>query len=302
MATFSRDWNESVPTDNTFAVDIDDYNRYLRVDVSDRLKAMIYGFTAGENDGKPGFKKLTFKQQDSAPSSPNADEIVLYAIDDGSNCGLYAKNEDGYIKQILKKSGSSLLLNIGDSEGCVMKTGTQTIAGAKTFSDDVTLNGTNTLASLIASANLDIGDYTFTAKQLIADVATGTAPLTVSSTTKVSNLNADKVDGKDAADLARIKIGTYFGDGNSTQEITGVGFEPDAVFVFPHAGGAAYTECWVKTSGMGTYAKEFKEHSNWWEDIIISLDEDGFTVGDGGSNVLNTSGRTYSYIAIRSAQ
>jgi len=160
MANFSRDWNESVPTDNTFAVDIDDYNRYLRVDVSDRLKEMIYGFTAGENDGKPGFKKLTFKQQDSAPSSPNADEIVLYAIDDGSNCGLYAKNEDGYVKQILKKSGSSLLLNIGDSEGCVMKTGTQTIAGAKTFSDDVTLNGTNTLASLIASANLDIGDYT----------------------------------------------------------------------------------------------------------------------------------------------
>jgi len=197
MANFSRDWNESVPTDNTFAVDIDDYNRYLRVDVSDRLKEMIYGFTAGENDGKPGFKKLTFKQQDSAPSSPNADEIVLYAIDDGSNCGLYAKNEDGYVKQILKKSGSSLLLNIGDSEGCVMKTGTQTIAGAKTFSDDVTLNGTNTLASLIASANLDIGDYTFTAKQLIADVATGTAPLTVSSTTKVSNLNADQVDGKD---------------------------------------------------------------------------------------------------------
>ena len=199
MATFSRDWNESVPTDNTFAVDIDDYNRYLRVDVSDRLKAMIYGFTAGENDGKPGFKKLTFKQQDSAPSSPNADEIVLYAIDDGSNCGLYAKNEDGYIKQILKKSGSSLLLNIGDSEGCVMKTGTQTIAGAKTFSDDVTLNGTNTLASLIASANLDIGDYTFTAKQLIADVATGTAPFAVSSTTKVSNLNADKVDGYDVS-------------------------------------------------------------------------------------------------------
>jgi len=211
MATFSRDWNESVPTDNTFAVDIDDYNRYLRVDVSDRLKAMIYGFTAGENDGKPGFKKLTFKQQDSAPSSPNADEIVLYAID--SNCGLYAKNEDGYIKQILKKSGSSLILNLADGDGCVMKTGTQTIAGAKTFSDDVTLNGTNTLASLIASANLDIGDYTFTAKQLIADVATGTAPLTVSSTTKVSNLNADQVDGKDIDSI----FGSWEGKSNDTE-------------------------------------------------------------------------------------
>lgn len=109
---FTRDWDESNPTDETRAYEIDDYNRYLRVDVSDRLKDMIYGFTAGENDGTQGFKELTFLQQSSAAGTPNADEIVVYSIDDGSACGLYAKNEDGYVKQILKKSGTSLILNV----------------------------------------------------------------------------------------------------------------------------------------------------------------------------------------------
>ena len=111
MASFTRNWDEANPTDNTYAYEIDEYNRYLRVDCSDRLKAMIYGFTAGENDGLPGFKKLTFKQQSSAAATPNTDEIVLYSIDDGTNCGLYGKNEDGYAKQVLKKSGTSLILN-----------------------------------------------------------------------------------------------------------------------------------------------------------------------------------------------
>ncbi|NVM22102.1 MAG: hypothetical protein HWN68_10030 [Desulfobacterales bacterium] len=111
MASFTRDWDEGNPTDETYAYEIDEYNRYLRVDCSDRLKVMIYGFTAGENDGLPGLKKATFKQQTSAPSTPNTDEIEIYALDDGTACGLSAKNENGYTKQILKKSGTSLILN-----------------------------------------------------------------------------------------------------------------------------------------------------------------------------------------------
>jgi len=54
-----------------------------------------------------------------------------------------------------------------------------------------------TTAALVASADLDIGSYVFKAKRLNADVADGTAPFIVSSTTKVTNLNADKLDGVD---------------------------------------------------------------------------------------------------------
>ncbi len=42
---------------------------------------------------------------------------------------------------------------------------------------------------------------TITAAQLISNIATGTAPLAVTSTTAVTNLNADMVDGKHASDF-----------------------------------------------------------------------------------------------------
>jgi len=47
------------------------------------------------------------------------------------------------------------------------------------------------------SANWDIGSYSLTAQTLISDVAIGTAPMTITSTTVVSNLNVDQVDGYD---------------------------------------------------------------------------------------------------------
>lgn len=111
MATFTNDWDEANPTDNTYANEIDDYNVALRVDVSDRVKDMIYGFTAGENDGVQGFKELTFKQQAAAAGTPSADQIVLYSIDDGSNCGLYAKEENANAIEFIKYDGSNFGLN-----------------------------------------------------------------------------------------------------------------------------------------------------------------------------------------------
>lgn len=194
MASFTRNWDEANPTDNTYAYEIDEYNRYLRVDCSDRLKDMIYGFTAGENDGLQGFKKITVKQQSAAASTPNADEIVIYSIDDGSNCGLYAKEENGNAKQFIKYDGSNLILNVADADGAVVKTGSQTIAGVKTFSDQPVL--TSGLTSAAA---------------LVSTLATGTAPLTIASTTKVTNLNADTVDGYDVSAYSGAESYTFPG-------------------------------------------------------------------------------------------
>lgn len=49
--------------------------------------------------------------------------------------------------------------------------------------------------------NWDAGAYEVRAQTLEADVTTGTAPLTITSTTVVSNLNVDQVDGKDSTDF-----------------------------------------------------------------------------------------------------
>lgn len=52
------------------------------------------------------------------------------------------------------------------------------------------------------SANWDVGSYEIRAETFESDIATGTTPLTVASTTVVANLNADQVDGKDETDFA----------------------------------------------------------------------------------------------------
>tara|TARA_R110002110_G_scaffold104370_4_gene263244 strand:- start:942 stop:2294 length:1353 start_codon:yes stop_codon:yes gene_type:complete len=58
----------------------------------------------------------------------------------------------------------------------------------------VKANGTVAL-----SANWDAGAYEIRAQTLEADVSTGTAPLTIASTTKVANLNADKLDDQEGS-------------------------------------------------------------------------------------------------------
>jgi hypothetical protein len=60
-----------------------------------------------------------------------------------------------------------------------------------------TINGTTVTVGageLVASADIDIGTYELRANTFESDVATGTAPFTVASTTKVTNLNADNAD------------------------------------------------------------------------------------------------------------
>jgi hypothetical protein len=66
--------------------------------------------------------------------------------------------------------------------------------------------------SVALTSNWDAGSFTITATQLVSDIAIGTAPLVVTSTTVVSNLNADQVDGKDSTDLVLV---------DGTQALTG---------------------------------------------------------------------------------
>lgn len=58
----------------------------------------------------------------------------------------------------------------------------------------------------------DSGVADIESRQFISTQTTGTAPLTVASTTVVTNLNADKLDGLDAADLVAKSLVTTKGD------------------------------------------------------------------------------------------
>ena len=95
-------------------------------------------------------------------------------------------------------------INGGTIDGATIATSNITVGSGKSL--DVALglfetSGEQNLSIIQgASANIDIGSYELRAATLESDIATGTAPLTVASTTVVENLNAEKFSGADLVD------------------------------------------------------------------------------------------------------
>ncbi len=89
---YTNNWVESTPTDATVANQIDDFNRKLRIDVSDRVKTYIAGFVAG--DSNAGFYQVLFIEQASF-STPAANKYVFGGKLIAGKCELVGKDEDG---------------------------------------------------------------------------------------------------------------------------------------------------------------------------------------------------------------
>jgi hypothetical protein len=117
-----------------------------------------------------------------------------------------------------------------------------TTAGTVTTAAQPNITSVGTLGALTVSGNANIGNIgtaqvlataNVTAPQLISNIATGTAPIVVSSTTKVANLNADLLDGYDltsSATAATVVLRTgdgsvfaniFYGAGNNLSNIQG---------------------------------------------------------------------------------
>jgi len=101
MGTFTRDWNETTPTNLTEAHQIDDYLKYRVIDVAERLKAMFYGFTLGENTYEASVKFLNLKDQTSV-DVPSIGYSRLYSMDVDDKPELIHQNSDGDEVQITK--------------------------------------------------------------------------------------------------------------------------------------------------------------------------------------------------------
>lgn len=98
-----------------------------------------------------------------------------------------------------------------------------------------------------------------------------------------------------ASGSAGVVSGTYTGDGNATQAVATVGFQPRFILILP------------VTNNIGSFAKNNQDGLNatsqdngfggqYMADLIISLDALGFTVGDAHVNSLNTLARVYHYL------
>ncbi len=110
------------------------------------------------------------------------------------------------------------------------------------------------------------------------------------------------------ATRAQIATGTYTGDGSTSQSITGVGFQPVYVKIWERATtNSDPIETYETTDTIiddisQTSIREVGGSSDGpdvVQDTIVSLDSDGFTVDDRGSDASpNTNGQVYNFMAI----
>ena len=100
-----------------------------------------------------------------------------------------------------------------------------------------------------------------------------------------------------AQGLIRMKVGTYTGDAAATKAITGVGFQPKFLVIYSQVAARAVG---IKSSQdtTGAFVLVSNAASLYNDDQIISLDANGFTVGDGSgtANRMNIA-EAYVYVA-----
>ncbi len=96
------------------------------------------------------------------------------------------------------------------------------------------------------------------------------------------------------AALAQMTTGSYPGDGQPSQSIAGVGFQPDVVIV---KGADASQKSVFRTSTMTGDASKNINNSGMLTNNIQSLDADGFTVGSDDN--VNKGGTTYYWMAFK---
>jgi len=123
--TFANDWSVlSNPADHSKFKDQPSFVRKLRTDIEERLAAIIYGFTSGENTA-PGFKQLLMLNQGSDPSAPS-DAYILYAKDSAAVSELHGRHEVAGVKQLTLDG----LLNLANTKIASEAAGDILIRGA----------------------------------------------------------------------------------------------------------------------------------------------------------------------------
>lgn len=93
----------------------------------------------------------------------------------------------------------------------------------------------------------------------------------------------------------RIKTSSFTGDGGTSQAITGVGFEPKYLFIYKQEDLSAW-RWYASEQDNGSSVRATHGASRYATDMIISLNSDGFTVGD--SYDMNLSGKSYAFVAL----
>jgi hypothetical protein len=95
----------------------------------------------------------------------------------------------------------------------------------------------------------------------------------------------------------QMKTGTYTGNDGATKAITGVGFRPKYLMIYDQTLMNSNYQ-WFKTDQDGTKSlvqEATNSCTRYLNDMIISLDADGFTIGQ--TETINAASQVYTYVA-----
>jgi len=125
--------------------------------------------------------------------------------------------------------------------------------------------------------------------------------LTLDSLTVTTATMTSATLGGDA--ISKIKTGTYTGDGTLSQAITGIGFLPKVLIIEEYSAtdGGNINGMSIKTTDNPATFMNWHGNSGdkAYDDSIISLDADGFTVDDQNTDRHpNKNAATYMYTAL----
>ena len=90
----------------------------------------------------------------------------------------------------------------------------------------------------------------------------------------------------------KVAQGKYTGDGTASQSITGVGFQPDILLVFPITGTKAV---YIKIANHAGVNSTIIGSGTISVEGIQTLDSDGFTTG----NEINDNAQQYGFVALK---
>lgn len=162
-------------------------------------------------------------------------------------------------------------LTLGVAGNGLTGSATYNNSAATTFTVTSNATSANTASTIVfrdASGNFTAG--TITGSVLVSNVATGTAPLTVTSTTLVTNLNADLLDGQEGSfyrNASNINAGTLaiaYGGTNGS--------------AIPTLGGAAYgTGTAYAFTAVGTSGQVLTSNgaaAPTWQDVAVAATDE----------------------------
>ena len=126
----------------------------------------------------------------------NLNAVGNVTITGGTNGQVLTTNGSGGLSWTTVAAGGGASISNGTSNVNIVASGgnVNTSVGGTANVLVVTATGANITGTANVSGNANVGNLG-TAGQIISSIATGTAPFTVASTTKVVNLNAELVDG-----------------------------------------------------------------------------------------------------------